>query len=189
MASIVAQRTPAAVPRSFASALGRTYAAMLVVAAPLLALLLTPGLMRSRVAWFEGSSWLGIIGFEVLSLLTVLGSVAVSAAVAGAAAQWRPRTAWASSRDLRRRRPGRWWRLLGEAFGWFLASQLVGGYLAWLVPYIWRDSTGGWVLDYPNYAMQAIGMYLVICFAAAWFGTRIRHDVLATTTSQTEDPA
>ncbi|MBC2931581.1 hypothetical protein [Nocardioides sp. zg-1228] len=127
MAPIVAHPAPSAAPRPFVSALIRTYAAMLVVAAPLLALLLTPGLMRSRVAWFGGSSWIGIVGFEVLSLLAVLASVVVSAAVAGAAGRWRPRTAWARSRDLRRRRPGRWWRLAGEAFGWFLASQLVGG--------------------------------------------------------------
>ena len=162
----------------FASVLGRTYAAVLVLGAPLQALLLTPGLMRSRAAWFQGSSWIGIIGFEVLSLVYVLTSVIVSAAVARSDG-WTPSTAWAASRRLRRERPRRWWRMAAEAFGWFCASQLVGGYLAWLMPYIWRDASGeGWVLSSPNSATQAVGIYIVICFAAAWFGTRIRHEVV-----------
>ncbi|MEK8225585.1 hypothetical protein NKG05_04825 [Oerskovia sp. M15] len=44
-----------------------------------------------------------------------------------------------------------------------------------IAPYIWRNDTDtGWVIDYPNYALQAVAMYMVICLAGAWFGTRLR---------------
>ena len=61
----------------------------------------------------------------------------------------------------------------------FIASQLTGGFIAWMMPYIWADPASPedhvvWVLHYPNYATQAVSMYLVICLAAAWFGTRLR---------------
>lgn len=51
--------------------------------------------------------------------------------------------------------------------------------MTWMMPYIWAEpaSTDGhviWVLHYPNYATQAVSIYLVICLAAAWFGTRLR---------------
>lgn len=47
------------------------------------------------------------------------------------------------------------------------------------MPYIWHDPTDeGWELNYQNYAVQAIGIYLVICLAAAWFGTRVRQEIM-----------
>ncbi|CAM5250233.1 hypothetical protein SCALM49S_00670 [Streptomyces californicus] len=31
-----------------------------------------------------------------------------------------------------------------------------------------------WVIDYPNYATQAAAIYLCVCFAVAWYATRVR---------------
>jgi|SRR5690606_3548313 len=166
----------AAPPRrtTFAGSLARSYAALFVVGLPLAAVMLTPGLMRSRVEFLPGVSKIGIFAFLALSVALVLAAPVVSAVV-DPAPGWRRDTVRRVGRALRRELPRRWWLRLGEAALIFLGSQLVGGMLAWMIPYIWRDEAGtGWVLHHPNYALQAVSMYLVIVLAAAWFGTRLR---------------
>jgi hypothetical protein len=168
---------------SLVTALVRTYLATLVIGLPLAAVMLTPGLMRSRVAYLPGLSWLGIVAFLVLSALVVATSIMVSARVAPADG-WRMSSVRAASRSMRRSQPRKWWQRVGEAALIFAASQLFGGYIAWLMPHIWPASsstadTSVWELSYPNFATQAVTMYLVICLAAAWFGTRIRQLTIA----------
>lgn len=165
-------------PLTFAGALLRCYLATLVVGAPLAALLLTPGLMRSRVALAPGITSFGIAGFLVLSFLLVAVAPRLSARVAPGAG-WRPGLVRKVGLALRRELPRQWWSRAGEALLIFIASQLTGGFIAWMMPYIWADPASPedhviWVLHYPNYATQAVSMYLVICLAAAWFGTRLR---------------
>ncbi|SDL01617.1 hypothetical protein SAMN05428985_108104 [Nocardioides sp. YR527] len=163
---------------TFAGALLRCYVAALLVGAPLAALLLTPGLMRSRVALVPGITSFGIAGFLVLSFLLIAVGPRLSARVAPGAG-WRPGLVRKVGPALRRELPRQWWGRAGEALLIFVASQLTGGFIAWMMPYIWADPASTddhviWVLHYPNYATQAISMYLVICLAAAWFGTRLR---------------
>lgn len=163
---------------TFAGALLRCYAAALLVGAPLAALLLTPGLMRSRVALVPGITSFGITAFLMLSFLLIAVAPRLSARVAPGAG-WRPGLVRKVGPALRRELPRQWWGRAGEAVLILLASQLTGGFIAWMMPYIWADPASSedhvtWVLHYPNYATQAVSMYLVICLAAAWFGTRLR---------------
>lgn len=163
---------------TFAGALLRCYVATLLVGAPLAALLLTPGLMRSRVALVPGITSFGITAFLVLSFLVIAVATRISARVAPGGA-WRPGLVRKVGPALRRELPRQWWSRAGEALLIFIASQLTGGFIAWMMPYIWADPASPddqvtWVLHYPNYATQAVSMYLVICLAAAWFGTRLR---------------
>ncbi|MFD4324392.1 hypothetical protein ACFWQC_07145 [Nocardioides sp. NPDC058538] len=163
---------------TFTGALLRCYVATLLVGAPLAALLLTPGLMRSRVALVPGITSFGITAFLVLSFLLIAVAPRVSARVAPGAG-WRPGLVRKVGPALRRELPRQWWGRAGEALLIFVASQLTGGFIAWMMPYIWADPASPedqvtWVLHYPNYATQAVSMYLVICLAAAWFGTRLR---------------
>ncbi|WP_328529127.1 hypothetical protein OG984_26785 [Nocardioides sp. NBC_00368] len=163
---------------TFAGALLRCYLAALVVGAPLAALLLTPGLMRSRVALVPGITSFGIAAFLALSFFLIAVSPRLSARVAPGVG-WRPGLVRKVGPALRRELPRQWWGRAGEALLIFVASQLAGGFIAWMMPYIWADPASPedhvvWVLHYPNYATQAISMYLVICLAAAWFGTRLR---------------
>ncbi|MFE6506893.1 hypothetical protein ACFVDI_10010 [Nocardioides sp. NPDC057767] len=163
---------------TFAGALLRCYLAALVVGAPLAALLLTPGLMRSRVALVPGITSFGIAAFLVLSFLLIAVAPRLSARVAPGTG-WRPGLVRKVGPALRREVPRQWWGRAGEALLLFVASQLTGGFIAWMMPYIWADPASPedhvvWVLHYPNYATQAVSMYLVICLAAAWFGTRLR---------------
>jgi hypothetical protein len=170
--------------RPFAGALVATWGAMLVVAAPLAAVMLTPQLMRSRVEAAPGLSWLGISLFLALSAASVAIAPAVSARVAPAPPAWLPGNARAATRALRRQAPGLWWRRAGEFAAVFVCSQVAGGYVAWLMPHIWRAPATadrrdpGWVLDYPNYATQAVVMYGIICLGSAWYATRVRQLVL-----------
>jgi hypothetical protein len=162
----------------FTAALLRCYLAVLLVGAPLAALLLTPGLMRSRVALLPGITSIGIAAFLGLSLLLVALAPLLSARVAPAAG-WRVGLVRRVVPALRREMPRQWWSRVGEALLIFIASQLIGGLIAWMMPYIWSDPTSTtdnviWVLHYPNYATQAVSIYLVICLAAAWYATRLR---------------
>jgi hypothetical protein len=163
---------------TFAGALLRCYVAALLVGAPLAALLLTPGLMRSRVALVPGITSFGITASLVLSFLLIAVAPRLSARVAPGAG-WHRGLVRKVGPALRRELPRQWWGRAGEALLIFVASQLTGGFIAWMMPYIWADPASPedqviWVLHYPNYATQAISMYLVICLAAAWFGTRLR---------------
>lgn len=163
---------------TFAGALLRCYGAVLIVGAPLAALMLTPGLLRSRVALVPGITGFGIAAFMLLSFLLIAVAPRLSARVAPDSG-WRPALVRKVGPALRRELPRQWWGRAGEALLLFVASQLVGGFIAWMMPYIWADPASPkdqvvWVLHYPNYATQAVSMYLVICLAAAWFGTRLR---------------
>lgn len=163
---------PATLP--FSSALGRAFGLTIVFGIPLAALMLTPGLMRSRVALAPGITTAGLFAFVALTVLLIALSPLISSIIAPGPG-WRPRVALRVSRALRWTLPGAWWLRAGEASLIVAASQMVGGFLAWMMPHIWRnDDNTGWVLHYPNYVMQAIPMYLIICLAAAWFGTRLR---------------
>lgn len=157
-----------------ASPLARTWLACLLAGLPLAAVMLTPGLMRSRVELAPGLSAFGIMAFLVLSWLLICCAPVLSARSAPFPG-WRPGTALRVSRALRRDLAGPWWRRAGEALLIFVASQLAGGAVAATIPYIWRNEADtAWVLHYPNYAIQALTMYAVITLAAAWFGNRVR---------------
>lgn len=159
---------------TFASALARTYLVCLLAGLPLAAVMLTPGLMRSRAELAPGLSALGIALFLGLSWLLIAYAPVLSARSAPFPG-WRPRTAMRVSRALRRELGAPWWRRAGEALLVFVASQLAGGAVAATIPYIWRNEADtAWVLHYPNYAIQALTMYAVIVLAAAWFGHRVR---------------
>ncbi|MFJ6609305.1 hypothetical protein ACIQPT_03410 [Streptomyces sp. NPDC091289] len=160
--------------------LARTFAACLAVNVPLLALLLIPQLMRSRA----GSEALLTVGLLLL-LALVVGAVTlapeVSAKVAPAGPDWLPGGARARVRALRREdRRTYLWRL-GEFVALYVAAQGVGGIVAWLLPHVADNpahvtdpTASAWVIDYPNFATQAVAMYVCICFALAWYATRLR---------------
>ncbi|WP_411081187.1 hypothetical protein [Streptomyces sp. cmx-18-6] len=166
-------------------ALARTYAACLVAYLPLLALLLIPQLMRSRA----GSEALLTVGLLLLFAL-VAGAVVlapeVSARVAPAGAHWRPGGARARVRALiREDRRTYLWRL-GEFVALYIAAQCAGGVFAWLLPHVADNpahavdpTASAWIIDYPNFAAQAGAMYACICFALAWYATRLRAECAA----------
>ncbi|MFC9028294.1 hypothetical protein [Streptomyces arboris] len=163
-------------------ALARTFAACLAVNVPLLALLLIPQLMRSRA----GSEALLAVGLLLLFAL-VVGAVVfapeVSAKVAPVGPHWLPGRARARVRALRHEsRRTYLWRL-GEFVALYIAAQGVGGLIAWLLPHVADNpahaadpTASAWIIDYPNYAVQAGAMYVCICFALAWYATRLRAD-------------
>ncbi|WP_073949791.1 hypothetical protein [Streptomyces kebangsaanensis] len=160
--------------------LARTYALALVVYTPLLALLLVPRLMRSRA----GSEAMLAVG-SVLLLTLVVGAVVIAPEVSAKAAPrgdlWSFGRARARVRTLIRTRRRTYFLCLGEFVVLYLAAQGAGGILAWMMPYVWEnpahetDPTQSlWILDYPNYAAQAITIYLVTCSALTWYATRLR---------------
>ncbi|MDQ0987773.1 hypothetical protein [Streptomyces sp. V2I9] len=163
-----------------ASALARTYGACLAVNLPLLVLTLIPQLMRSRA----GSESLLMVGMALL-LTLVVGAVVlapeVSARVAPGGSHWRPGGARGRVRVLiRESRRTYLWRL-GEFVALYIAAQGVGGLVAWLLPHVADNpahatdpTASAWIIDYPNYAIQAVVMYACICFALAWYATRLR---------------
>ncbi|MFE3401958.1 hypothetical protein [Streptomyces anulatus] len=175
-------------------ALARTSAACLVVNLPLLALMLVPQLMRSRA----GSEALLMVGMVLLLALVVVAVVfapEVSAKAAPAGTHWRPGGARARVRALiRESRRTYLWRL-GEFVALYIAAQGVGGLVAWLLPYVADNpahaadpTASAWTIDYPNYAVQAVAMYGCICFALAWYATRLRAEsVRSTARAQNDD--
>ncbi|MFF3996871.1 hypothetical protein ACFYX8_26685 [Streptomyces cyaneofuscatus] len=162
--------------------LARTFFACLAVNVPILALLLIPQLMRSRAG---SEALLGVGLFLLLAL--VVGAVVfapeASAKVAPAGPHWLPGGARARVRALRREnRRAYLWRL-GEFVVLYIVAQGVGGLVAWLLPHVADNparaadpTASAWVIDYPNYAAQAGAMYVCVCFALAWYATRLRAD-------------
>ncbi|WP_344631226.1 hypothetical protein [Streptomyces glaucosporus] len=165
--------------------LARTYALTVVAYVPLLALLLVPDLMRSRA----GSEAMLAVGMTLLSALVVAALVVAAVVVAPevsakAAPQgdlWRFGRARARVRTLVRARRRAYFLRLGEFAVLCLAAQGAGGVLAWAMPYIRENPAHGTdptqdarILDYPNYAAQAVVIYLVTCCAFAWYATRLR---------------
>ncbi|MBO3087637.1 hypothetical protein [Cellulomonas dongxiuzhuiae] len=171
-------------PTSRAAVLLRLWALLLVVAVPLAALMLTPTLMRSRAGGASGLSWVGITVFVLLCLALVPLSVSLASRVAPLEPDWPAGGGRRVSADLRTRHPRAWWRRLGELVGLLVVSQLAGCAVAAVLPYAYRvparDGGSEWAIDYPAYATQAVVMYLVICFAAAWFAHRVRSLALDT---------
>jgi hypothetical protein len=147
---------------------------------PLLALLLTPQLMRSRA----GSETLLLLGMLLLTGLLAAATVLapeVDARVNPAAPVWVPGRARSAVRDLYRRRRRTALTRLGELLVGYVAAQAVGGIIVWVMPHAWSNPDFGadpgadrWVIHYPNFAVQAIAIYAVTCLAFAWYGSRLR---------------
>ncbi|WP_436775559.1 hypothetical protein [Yinghuangia sp. YIM S09857] len=164
--------------------LGRVYLAALAVNLPVLALLLTPQI-RSRVG-SETTMAVSAVVLLVLVVTAVVFAPEVSAKVAPAGDQWRAGTARSQVRALMRQdRRAYWWRL-GEFVALYAAAQGVGGLIAWMRPHIWRNPDFGidpgaelWEFDYANFALQAVGIYAVICLALSWYACRLRQMVLS----------
>lgn len=154
-------------------------AAMIVVNAPLAALMFSPQLIRSRVeAWPGVAAW-GVTALVVLPFVTLWLAPVVSARV-DRSTGIEPARALRVVSALARRHRVAWWTRFGEWLGLLVVAQLVGGWIAWLVPYIWRNPRAAvdpdaptWVLSYENFALQALSIYLVICFAHAWYAVRV----------------
>lgn len=160
--------------RTAARSLPVLVAAFAVVDLPLLALLLTPQLMRSRVEAWPGASTAGIAVFVLLPFVVLWLAPAVAATVRPAPG-WTPRTAQRAVGRLVRRRPRTWARLLGEYLLLLVASQLLGGLVAALLPHFRRDpaTPDAWLFSYPPYALQAVLMWSVLCVAHAWYAARV----------------
>lgn len=156
----------------------RGWLVSLVANLPILVIMLIPQLTRSRA----GSSALLAIGASILIALTIAALVAAPVISTWAAPQggWQPGSARAEVRSLVGR-AGR--RVLAiPLLGFVLlyaASQIAGAGIAWMMPYISADPAGGWTINYFAFAVQALTVYLVVCAATAWFGYRVRSEVLA----------
>lgn len=164
----------------FRRALVRTYGAAAVACLPILVLLLTPGLMRSR-AGSETQLAIGSTLFVILVVAAILAAPLLSALAAPVGPHWERGTVGATLRALRRSRPLAFWRTVGEFFLVHLASQAAGLGVALVAPYVATNpvhatdpKAPAWIIDYPNYALQACVIYLVLCLGVAWYGTRLR---------------
>jgi len=163
-----------------ASRVGMTWLAALVTGLPILALLLIPQLMRSRA----GSEQLLGIGTALL-LVLVAGAVAVAPIISARAAPladyWTPATALRTTAVLWRSRRAASILSLGGFVAIYAVAQLIGLGVAELLPYVSDNPAfveGGvesrWVIHYPEYVVQAVVIYLVVSFAVAWYGDRLR---------------
>ncbi|WP_432742589.1 hypothetical protein H7827_03485 [Streptomyces sp. JH002] len=165
------------------TALLRTYGAGLIAYLPLLVLLLSPTL-RSRVT-SETAMAISVTVLLVLVVAAVVLAPEVSAFAAPAGERWRLGRARAATSSLLRgaRRTHLW--LLAEFAVLYGAAQGAGAVIAWMMPHVWANpahaldpAAPAWEFHYPHYAAQAVTLYLVICFAAAWYACRVRHAVL-----------
>jgi hypothetical protein len=162
-----------------ASALTKTFLATLVANLPMFALLLIPQLMRSR-AGAEGLLLIGSAFYVALIGVALTISPRVSAWAAPNGDLWMPNTARQTARRIRRSRAAEFWRRVAEWLLLFLLAQAVGLCLAWLMPYIRDNPESGpageprWIINYRNYAVQAVTIYLFSCLSFAWFGSRLR---------------
>jgi hypothetical protein len=153
--------------------------ASLVANLPMLALLLVPQLLRSRA----GSETLLLVGSTLyIALIVIALAIAprVSALAAPKPERWTPQTASRTARMLARTHPGAVWRRVGEWFLFFVLAQMAGVFVAGLLPYVLDNPAFGapgdprWVVQYRNYAAQALVIYLFSCLSFAWFGARLR---------------
>lgn len=93
---------------------------------------------------------------------------------------WTPSTANATVHRIFRTQRRAFWQRAGEWLVLFVLGQGAGLLVAWLLPYVSDNQRFGipgerrWVLDYSNYFVQAVTVYLVGCFSFAWLGTRLR---------------
>jgi hypothetical protein len=171
-----------------------TWLATVVVCLPILALLLTPQLMRSRA----GSG--PLLGFgTALLLVLVAGAVVIapviSARVAPVTPDWTPRTAIrTTARTWRRQRWGSITTLAGF-LAIYVVAQLAGLGIAELLPYVSDNPAfveGGtesrWVIHYPQYLVQALVIYAIVALALAWYGDRLRGLAAAQGRACTDEP-
>ncbi|GGY80351.1 hypothetical protein CP967_09185 [Streptomyces nitrosporeus] len=166
--------------------LGRVYAAGLVVNLPILALLLTPQI-RSRVG-SEATMAVSAVALLGLVVAAVVFAPEVSARVAPAGARWRFGGARAQVRALIRRDRRAYAWCLGEFVVLYIAAQGLGGVIGWMMPPIWSNAdfgsdpaAGRWEFHYPNFAVQAVTIYVVICLAGSWYACRLRQLALSGT--------
>jgi hypothetical protein len=167
------------------SALPKVVAASLIANLPMLGLLLVPQLMRSR-AGSEAQLMVGASLYSVLILAALAAAPLVSALAAPKPGRWTAGTATRTALEIGRARPRDFWRRVGEWLGLFVLAQAVGLLVAWLLPYVWDNPGFGapgeprWILDYRNYAIQAVAIYLFSCVSYAWFGARLRQLAVGT---------
>jgi hypothetical protein len=114
--------------------------------------------------------------------------------VAPAGGHWRPGAARARVRALRREDRRGYSVRLAEFAVLYLAAQGVGGLVAWFRPYIWDNPAFGsdpdaerWVFSYPDFALQAVCIYVLVCLATAWYAGRLRQLAVATDTDRRPD--
>jgi hypothetical protein len=159
--------------------LPRVFLASLAANLPMLALLLVPQLMRSRV----GSEALLLVGSTLYCVLIVIALATaprVSAWGAPRAELWTTPTAAHTARAIRQTQARDYWQRVGEWLLFFLVAQGAGLFVGWLVPYIWDNPEFGapgqprWIFRYRNYALHALTIYLFSCLSFAWFGARLR---------------
>jgi hypothetical protein len=164
---------------SLADALPKIFLATLVANLPMLALLLVPQLMRGRA----GSETLLFIGSALyLALIAVALTISPRASVwtVPRAGVWTARTARQTVHSIRRSHAREFWLRVAEWLLLFVLAQAIGLFIAWLMPYIRDNPQFGaageprWIINYGNYAVQAVTIYLFSCLSFAWFGARLR---------------
>jgi len=152
----------------------RVWAGVAGFGLPLLALMLTPPLMRSRA----GSESLLGVGVLLLFILLV-GLVVVAPVAAGAAAAqppaWTAGTALSSTWRVWSRHRSHAWHALGGFLAVYLAGQIVGYGYAELVPSVIANGPGpGWTILVGPYVAQSLILYAATTLAAAMYALRLR---------------
>lgn len=158
--------------------IGRTFLASIVANLPMLVLLLVPQVMRSRA----GSETLLAIGALLYLALITVALLTTPRVTARAAPNetWSPATANAMVHRIFQTRRGAFWQRIGEWFVIFAIGQGAGLLVALLLPYVADNPRFGlpdesrWVLNYRNYFVQAVTIYLFSCFSFSWLGVRLR---------------
>ena len=158
--------------------LGRVFLASTVSNLPMLGLLLVPQLMRSR-AGSETRLAIGTVLYLALISVALLTTPRVTARAAPNEG-WSPPTANATVHRIFQTQGPAFWQRIGEWFVLFTLGQVAGLLIAWFLPYVADNPRFGipgqsrWVLDYGNYFVQAVTVYLFSCFSFAWLGARLR---------------
>ena len=138
---------------------------------PLLALLLTPTLMRSRA----GSESSLIIGTTLLLLLLAALAVAappLAAWFAPAHPHWTARGAARATGRAWRQHPRRALGAAGLAVAIYAVGQIAGLALAEILPYALPAPGGGWDILYERYALQAVLVFACAAYTAYALGIR-----------------
>ncbi|NYV76898.1 hypothetical protein, partial [Streptomyces sp. UH6] len=160
------------------------YAAALLTHLPLLGVLLLPW-GRSRYAG-GGEALMGLVTLALTAAVVtaVVYAPALSARVAPASPDWLPGRARRSVARFRRGDRRAHLLILGELVVLYVTAQCLGGLAGVVRPYV-RDNpapvveAGGhpWDFHYGNFAVQAVVLYLGICFATTWYACRLRDRV------------
>lgn len=160
------------------SVLLRSWFGCLLGGLPLLALLLTPALMRSR-AGGEGLLGIGVLLLAALLTGAFLLAPTMTSWFAPARGSWAPPTAHRAARAVWREHTGPAVVALLLGLGVYALGQVAGYAVGIVLPPVLDDPTAGpgqspWVIDYPAYAIQAAVVYLVTTAAIALYGVRLR---------------